>query len=416
LSIKEKMKMKFCMGILLSMAIAIALNTQVILSSLTESVIIRNSGIISQSLMQPLHVEGKYIKDQSGNIIYLRGINKHGFEDGPGGSWQKPDGDIVFDYFDSAIVAANLDAMKTWGINTVRIHTAIDLWLNENSGFRENVKILAQMLLERNMYLIFDGYSVWHYGMPYHGQDPMPFPPYSIESQEGASRLLIPNEDAFVDYWISVANELKAYPNVLFEIWNEPVGIEGKTWEEIKTDWQRVWQKCINAIRQTGATNIIVVQFEYGVWANLQAGVGSDMSWVWEYPLEDPLGNILYDIHLYRENIIRQSEPDYVIGWTYEDVIGVLDFGKVFYVLNTLNKPVLVGEIGPNIYWQYENEIEYQRELAFYNNSLKIFNSFDIHYTSVFWWPSGPYAHLTFDPGYQANDAGNILKTVLSES
>ena len=371
-------------------------------SSLMRNVTIRSSGTITTIL--PLHVEGKYIKNSLGNIVYLRGVCKHGMEDHPFGHWQRLDGGVSYFDFNPDVVAANLDAMKSGGINLIRIHSTVKFWKENTQNHRQIIKDLATMCAKRGIYLIYEFYHCDENA----GQTAMPFPPYNKGEEQ-----VIASETEFVEVWRSIATELKDYPNVIFEFFNEPTGMEGKTWEQIKTDWQRVWQACINAVRQTGATNLIIVQFGYGIYANLQAGDCADMSWVWEYPLNDPLGNLVYSTHLYRSEIFKQTEPEYICGWTYEDVMGALEMCKVIYVLNNLSKPVLFGEIGPNM-WQ-EGE-EYVRELAFYNNSLTMFNSLRIHYAAFWWWPSGPYAHLTLDPNYQPNDAGEILKNALSQS
>lgn len=362
-------------------------------------------------LISPLHVEGKYIKDELGQIIYLRGINKHGFEDDPGGKWQKPDGTTMIGW-DASIVAANLDAMKSWGINVVRAHQSIQWWIENRGNYKQHIKDLLTMLARRGMYLIFDFYCIKGYGEPGYGQDPMPFPPYSIEYQLGLEPLLIPNEDVFVDVWRSVAEELKEFPNVIFEIMNEPHTVQGISKEQAIQDWYRVWQKCINAIRDTGAAQIIVVQWDYGIWTNLQFGDGSFMDWIEAYPFNDSLNNLVYSTHVYRNDIMLQTSPEYIYAWEYNDLKQAYQQCMLDYILDTLNKPVIMGEIGPNM-WKTGEELE--RELAFYNNSLTIFNEWEMGYIGFWWWPTGRYAHLTSEQNYQPNRAGEILTAAISQ-
>jgi len=90
------------------------------ISSSLNSVTIRSSGRIV--IISPLHVEGKYIKNAFNQTIYLRGVNKAEFADDPDGVWM---GSTMWN---NNNVKAELDAMKSWGVNTVRCHFSVELW------------------------------------------------------------------------------------------------------------------------------------------------------------------------------------------------------------------------------------------------------------------------------------------------
>ncbi|MEM2292361.1 MAG: cellulase family glycosylhydrolase [Nitrososphaerota archaeon] len=378
-----------------------------VFSSPRTNVIIINTGTILH--ISPLFIEGRYIKNIYGNIITLRGINKHGFEDYPAGSWQHPDGHIITNRWEPEIVKANLDAMKAWGMNAIRIHTAINFWKYNIGNFRQNIKDLITWAGERGMYVIYNCYSVVDYFSEGHQPDPLPYPPYNSRPD------VIGSEEEFVNFWVSVANELKDYPNVLFELWNEPHIAQNNTWEEMRNSWKNVTQRCINAIRATGATNIIIASWSWGIWTNLDSpweqpptpvrDPAATLDWIMIFNLNDPLGNILYDTHLYRGDIHR-STPSWTNCWTYDDIKLGLQYCWVNYVINNMSKPILFGEIGPNM---WHTGIELERELAFYNNTLSILNEYGISYTAFWWWPSGAYAHLKGLPNYQPNQAGEIL-------
>ncbi|MEM2424389.1 MAG: cellulase family glycosylhydrolase [Candidatus Bathyarchaeia archaeon] len=390
----------------LIMILMILTTVMVSLTSLTTNVVIRNSGTIVR--ISPLHVEGRYIKDILGNVVTLRGINKHGFEDYPTGIWQRPDGSIT-NKWEPETVKANLNAMKTWGINTIRIHTAINFWKYNIGNFRQNIKDLLTWAGERGIYVIYDCYSVVDYFSEGCQPDPLPYPPYNSRPD------VIGSEDEFVEFWVSLANELKSYPNVLFELWNEPHIHENYTWAEMRESWKNVTQRCINAIRATGASNIIVASWCWGIWANLNypwelppgpvRDPAATLDWVMIFNLSDPLDNILYDTHLYRGDIIR-SKPEWVDCWTYDDIKLGLQYCWVEYVLYNITKPLLLGEVGPNM-WASGEELE--RELAFYNNTLKLCKEYEMSFCGFWWWPTGKYAHLTNQPNYQPNRAGEIL-------
>ncbi|MEM5853675.1 MAG: cellulase family glycosylhydrolase [Candidatus Aenigmatarchaeota archaeon] len=384
--------MKFYALLMTLIMLAANFSSITVASFLVKSLSIQNTGRIVTVL--PLHVEGRFIKDSKGNIIQLRGINKHGFEAFPEGCWQTPEGNLIFGVWDARVVAANLDAIKSWGLNTVRSYTTAEFWIKNTGNHRHIIKQFAELLAARNMYLI---YTFWRADDESNQQ--FPFPSNTL-----------PDRTAFVDLWRSVASELKNYPNVIFSLWNEPnIGN--------LTDWDLAVQECINAIRETGATNLIIVQrdaFGYNLneplpLKNQPPASGATMWWVEGKNWTDPLGNLLYEFHVYRGGIHKFINGTRIDCWEYDDLkIGYGNYCLIDYVLNILNKPVICGEIGPNMWWTGE---ELQRELAFYNNSLTIFNEWKISYLGFWWWPTWKHAHLINGPNYQPNQAGEILKS-----
>jgi len=351
---------------------------------LQKSFNIRNSGVILPTL--PLHIEGRYIKDSLGNIIYLRGVNKVEFADDPDGIWM---GDT---FWNDENVKAELDVMKAWGINVIRCHLSVELW-KYNIGpesehpaspycaipAKEAIKRFIKFAAAKGMYVVLDGYTVrsyWAGG----NQDPLPYPPY--QTSVNASNV-IANESEFVDWWVSLVQELKNYPNVLFELWNEPHGNE-----TAKASWSQVAQQCIDAIRSTGAEQIIIFQWNYGVYAGLASSIGEGVEWILDFNLDDPVGNIMYSTHVYRvyggtgawEHLAEEKGTPY--GYLYEDIKSAFQIERLDWVGDTLDKPLFIGESGCDLAW---TESELQRELIAWNNTLRIFNEWGIHY-AAFWW------------------------------
>ena len=91
-----------------------------------------------------------------------------------------------------------------------------------------------------------------------------------------------------------MANNLKGYPNAIFEAWNEPAAT-GNWGEPVTTGYQTYLQTMYNAIRGTGATNLIFTQWEMG-WTP-----GDNLGWV--STVNTALGgnpsNVVYTTHLY---------------------------------------------------------------------------------------------------------------------
>jgi len=393
-ALKGLVDTKFYTTILISIMLLGTAHLSSVMSSLAGSATIRSSGTIALFGLQ-LHIEGKYIKNDLGQVVHLRGINKHGFEDHPSGHWQRPNGNVDWNTFNPTVVAANLDAMKSWGINFIRSYSTAQFWIENTGNHRQIIKDLATMCAERGMYFL---YSMWHI-LPGTDQTRMPFPPYITANEEA----VIPDEATFVNMWGSIADELKGYSNVIFEFWNEPACSN-------QSDWHRVWQDCIDAVRATGATNLISIHWGYSIWMNLNYGNGLTLSYVEDYPLNDTLGNIFYSPHNYRGDIHR-TVPSRINCWTYADLKLGFEMCLVDYVLNTLQIPVILGEFGPNM-WQTGTELEH--ELEYYGNCATICNEWEMGYSPFWWWLTGQYQHLTTEPNYQPNTAGEILINALS--
>lgn len=361
---------------------------------------IGNFGTIAY--LSPLHVEGKDIKDSYGNVIYLRGANKVEFADDPDGIWM---GNTIWS---DANVRQELGIMRSWGINAIRCHLAVDDWKYDLStpysglNTRTAIKKLLAFAGGQGIYVVLDGYRVtnfWNGG----NQDPLPYPPYQTSANSSS---VISSEQDFVDWWTSIAIELKSYPNVIFELWNEPCGDN-----TAKQSWFVVAQECIDAIRATGAAQLIVFQWDMASWVNLSnpppTGQASTMDWVWQANLTDPLGNIVYSTHLYRcYNHIHYSMPTYVQAWNYSDVdVGLQYMG--YYAVAAIH-PLFVGEIGCST-----TASDLNNELAFFDNALQLFDEHGISYNSFWWREIGVWAEHNGPPNFTPNSVGQILRTHL---
>lgn len=98
----------------------------------------------------------------------------------------------------------------------------------------------------------------------------------------------VPVDAAFVDLWSRVAAVFKDNPKVWFGLMNEPNGLPALTWFAAA-------QKAINAIRATGATNVIAPPgVNYTGTATWVSG-GSAAAW----SLVDPLNKLVPQGHMY---------------------------------------------------------------------------------------------------------------------
>jgi hypothetical protein len=379
-------------ALVLILAIALSLFSFAVAAA-PGNVVISSSGIIAYGAL-PLHIDGRYIKDYLGRTVILRGINMPRFIDTPYGDWLLPDGGVIWSTWDANAAIANLDAMKSWGVNVVRTLSTVEWWATNAGNHRQIIKEWITLAAQRGIYVV---YGFWRVTGSGQAAD-LPYPPYCEDNN------YIRSESDFVELWHGIANELKIYPNVMFELWNEPNGDS-----TAEASWFNVVQQTVNAIRSTRSTNIIVVHWGYCLWVNMEGqgapGTYAGLDWVQQHPLNDSAGNILYSTHIYRDNL--QKDYPTLNAYSYEDLKACFHITKVDYVINTLTKPLWIGEVGPN-QWQTDLENEY----SFYNNTLRIMNEWYVGYCAWWWWVTGTaWGHIEGGlPNYTPNRAGQILQ------
>ncbi len=237
---------------------------------------------ILEPRISELHVEGNVLKNEQGQTIILRGVNRSGAEymcvQGRG-------------FMDGPTDDSTILAMKSWRINAVRIPLNEHCWLGlsdvkeEYSGekYRLFIKDYVKRLIDNNIYVIVD----LHWSGP---------------ELRKTSNQAMPNAKYAVSFWESAANEFKDNRKVLLDVINEtfPDKNRGsdaawKCWKEggkcpgVSYDTVGM-QTLVNTVRQTGAENIILLG---GIrYAN-------DLSKWLEYKPVDPLNNLAASWHIY---------------------------------------------------------------------------------------------------------------------
>ena len=362
--------------------------------ALNKTIQISYSGSILNS-SNSLKVNGANILDSSGRIIHLRGVDYTYFIDGPLGSWTLSNGNTEWNTWDTTAIANNLDALKNWGVNCVRVQTTSQWWIDNTNNFRSNIAYFINQAQQRGIYVEF----VYWRNNQNELQVSMPYPPY--DNNNG----YINNPADFVNLWSSTANVLKAYPNVLFELWNEPVG-DGSA----ENSWFSSVQLCINAIRATGSTNLIVVQWGYCI-ADQFNGFIADMSWVTSKPLTDLAGNIVYSTHIYSHtgNFYNANTGTY-----YSSIAEITQaLTDTLVVQTAASHPVFIGEIGCDL-----NAADLPTEYTWYNNTLSLLNQYGISYAGFAWAPWNSNLEwgliMAGQPNYFPNQAGQMLKQQLT--
>ncbi|HEV8559632.1 MAG TPA: cellulase family glycosylhydrolase [Actinophytocola sp.] len=244
-----------------------------------------------------LHVSGNRILTAAGATYRLLGVNRSGGEFAciqGNGMWDGP------------MDQASLTAMRTWKVRTVRVPLNEECWLGTSSvpstgaggaTYRANVVNYVNLLISNGITPIVEMH--WNFGA-YGGA--------GAGCSEAIARCQKPMPDAGLapQFWTSVANTFKGNDAVVLDLFNEPfpdipAGNDAAGW----TCWRNGgtcpgigyqvagFQSLVNAVRGTGATNIIMIG---GLrWSN------NISQWLANKPT-DPLNNLVAFAHVYNFN------------------------------------------------------------------------------------------------------------------
>ena len=377
-----------------------------VLSTLARETTIRSSGTITR--ISPLHVGNGQFEDRFGNTVYLRGVLRSQCISCVG-MWQ-PEGEgsaSGYTMWDESAVRLHMQQLKDYGMNVMRWIMNVEWWQKNlatsydgrstDRSYRECIKDAITIAQEYGIYIILCWYVV-RQGVQPHG----PYPPYSNAGDEE----IIPDEDAFVSFWVDFAQEMKGYPNVLYEVFNEPVGMPA-------SEWFDTIQRVIDGIRTTGDDHIILAQYAYcGAFE-----ISEFLS------LNDTTGNLGYANHIYRfppGATMGHTEDDGVPAYTYDSIKRVLTEGwwgiKINYDDALQNNiPIIITEFGPwnDPSWNQDQEQQY------YQNTAQILNEWNISYTGNHWDHPWVAFRLQDFSGYTApfplNQYGQILVDKIAE-
>ncbi len=248
-----------------------------------------------------LHAAGDRIEDSEGNRIVVRGVNRSGTEY----RCVQANEDTTPEngFFDGPGDEESIRVMASWNINAVRVPLNETCWLGINgvdprfAGENYHAAILEYVRLLR----LYDLIPILdlHWAAP---------------GEYQARRLQpMPNADHSPEFWRSVAETFKDDERVVFELFNEPfpysnadsttawscwrdgceLDLAVRAGETSVPYWGAGMQDLVNAVRATGARNLILlggVQYSNAL-----------SRWIEERP-HDPLGNLAAAWHVYNTN------------------------------------------------------------------------------------------------------------------
>lgn len=321
-----------------------------------------SSASASFTSVDTLHRQGNQLVNGQGTPIILRGTTGD-FVHNPQGGWMTTSG------FKFSISAATeqLDLMQNWGFNSFRITMAVEPWIKNTDNNRENLRSVISQAQERGMYVTVAPYSVLYSGDP-SGEwqsNALPYPPYQGDQSYQtlpATQAIIPSKQSFISFYGQLVNDLKGYPNVLFEVWNEPhADIYGG--EAARSDF---FANVVNPItlnaRSSGAQQPFVLD---GNWGGINA---NDYM---QYAAKIPDSNIVLSFHLYNHfgHLNAWGNPtDYNGLMNAFTASGVVDASKTY--------PIYFAEMGITV--------SSASERVQYDNILHIFH--DLSWSWSAWW------------------------------
>jgi endoglucanase len=238
--------------------------------SVSASIMLRNTA-------PRVHVVGNRITTARGHHPILRGVVRSGMEYMPVETRSIADGPMS---------ASEVAAMKAWHVNVVRIPVNEDAW---NGRGASRVRKAAYRSAVINFVHLLNGHGIIAI-IDLHWTDG--------PSGRAINQQPMPDLAHGIPFWTSVAKTFKGNNSVIFDLFNEPYPPSWSAWRNggrVPGISYRIagMQTMVNAIRATGATNVLMVAGMH--WA-------SDLSEFNKYAPTDPAHNIIADWHAYSDN------------------------------------------------------------------------------------------------------------------
>jgi endoglucanase len=279
---------------------------------------------VASSAPPQLHVSGNKLVNADGTQVIVHGMNRSGAEYACVQGWG---------FFDGPADEASILAMKSWShVTAVRVPLNEACWNAESyvsptyagTNYINAVKAYVSLLNANGLVVLLDLH--WTDGL-YTGNSS------GCSSAQATCQKPMPDAAQAIPFWTSVANTFKGNNAVVFDLFNEPYA--SRATGDTTSGWQ-CWlnggtcpgigyqvagmQAMVNAIRSTGAANVLMLGGEE---------YSNDLSQWLAYEPADPAGNLVASWHSYSFNTCAAQSC-----WTSQ-VAPVI--AKV---------PVIVGEMG----------------------------------------------------------------------
>jgi hypothetical protein len=291
---------------------------------ITISVIVDNRGTAAPAL----HVSGNHLVTAAGATYRMLGVNRSSGEFAciqGRGMWDAPTDQTT------------INAMKSWNVRAVRIPLNEECWLatanvpaggTSGAAYQQAVRDWVNLLVANGINPILDLH--WTFGQ-YSGQGA------GCSNAAATCQKPMPNAQLTPTFWSQVATAFKGNNAVIFDLFNEPFPDFANNFSNPTAAWTCLrdggtctgigyqvagMQSLVNAVRATGATNVIMVP---------GLAFTNDLSQWRAFRPTDATGNLIASWHSYNFNqCVTQSCWDSTIGAVAQQT------------------PVMIGEIGQN--------------------------------------------------------------------
>jgi endoglucanase len=245
-----------------------------------------------------LHVSGNKIVNAAGQTVRLLGVNRSGGEFAciqGNGMWDGP------------MDQSSITAMRTWKIRVVRVPLNEECWLGTSdvpagapSGatYQANVRSYVNLLIANGITPIVEMH--WNFGQ-YTG------PSAGCSDIKATCQKPMPDAQFAPQFWTGVANAFRGNNAVILDLFNEPFP-ERASGSSAAAGWRCFrdggtcpgigyqvagFQSLVNAVRATGASNIIMVG---------GLAFSNDLTQWLQFRPTDPMNNLVAFAHIYNFN------------------------------------------------------------------------------------------------------------------
>ena len=319
-----------------------------------------------------LHTSGSQILDSNNQVVNVRSIGMAGFAPDMY-FWAPSSSDTWADQW-GAVTTAQMDqtfaAMQsTWHANMIRVFYLPEwYWQNTISpppetpgatpttmSVRTYFQTLCTEAAKYGIYVDFVPYqltanSASFTSDPYMtdniaGAQGMPLCGWDSQGNSFIASTGMTEANFWNAFYTQMANDLKGYPNAIIEAWNEPS--DAYSTNSVDAGFLQYQTIMYNAIRATGNTNLIMMQWMDGWYPN---GWNMDLSWACQ--IVGALGgtptNLVFTTHFY-----WYAPTDLTSLWTnYQNFKGATSIQDAISKAKTsmgVNYPLVVNEEGSSM-------------------------------------------------------------------
>ena len=322
---------------------------------------------VQSSTISPLHTSGHTILDSNNNLVYFRGIGRAGDLDSLSGMWSGQ-GENVLDYgakwqTDVSVLKQNMDETFAcyrdfWKVNLVRILIPVDWWWDDNvnpsqqyglgpdqlMSYRNYIELVVQEAAKYGIYVDLCPYSVRNYYVGGGSWDGIPGS-LGNDSLDYMHTINANELQAWRIWWTSIVNRLGNYPNVIFEMWNEPDDGTNTATSTEAAAYFNYSVEMYRTIRATGNMNLIFMQWH----ASLVPGV-TELDWVPQLynqlknSIGSPPSNVAFTAHPYR----RAPYPNLEWATSFSGIRAQLNLPNMIPATrsNGVDVPLVFNEMG----------------------------------------------------------------------